>query len=1488
MNFILKREHLANSYFLNILARVSKGLNPHQTSGVESLNNQIFKELGVNYTRFINAKKTMETHRLIDISSPDYSFIEGIENLVESGVAFYLNKHGHTLEAQSSEHALQIAVEALKDEFEGESGDSLEVSDNGDTNSGVIQAILDDLKNRQADEVGRTVNLILKLNADKQRELLDEQQANSEEIDDTLNETGLGGEDPDNPEASLDGENPLEEGAQELDDQKDNPEGEASFEDDPFAEEPKGDKSGSAEEDAPTLEDKKGSKKKESGNPFEGFESMVLAGRSPLDQAGTEAIDGPEGTIVGATLGVGIDSVIKGAIDSLGGEPLSTFKFMGNIVKAVPGNFVEYIKNNYKGVGLDILKQFALAKIVDAVANFRLEKDLRTSYDDLAKGQGANQGKLHMTPDQFKKAYKSYDVELHKVLNEAPNILKKSKILADIEKMVKEKYPEYKMFTSTKTDMDAAHIDFCAIFDMSLLFYIKKDKEFSKYAPQLEAEYKKVLDHIDAGMTKLKEKRNDFTPFISIYQNKSTYLATFGFTSNVIVSQAFTESEFRDILEGMAETLGEENATIAFRFMNDMNTQIGNEDQIGRVDSLYSDGVEVQFGTAFDLLSFTFSLAMRKLKKYKLGENLLRKTLTIPLDDYNKELKEMESIIKANAKYLEGALRAKSKFLTWCLDVGAIKVLDKPQFVDGLAMVVAIDTINPIEVDKQNQKLTYKSQSVDLSHVGVSKYKLMPFKNLGSVLVRACEDVNKTISDVLSQRLDGYQTYGGINPIEGKNSDSGWVVVAHNVKQPKEAATESLTSIIEDTTNRTDVIFYDKNLGFAPGTEGIVSAFKNKWNSMSVIKTPIEMTTAEYQSLANDFKAYGKECLETLKVDIKNDPQIGLLGLGAHLNSTFEVKQDSHKRPMVLIYKTEKGLVPASHWKKYDSDVTIQTQNSKVDQLIEVVKKSIESYIAETKFKGMNVFPVISKDLTEAYAVIANPIEIKVEAKVESVDLFTEFQPITAGFEQPMYGTESQYEMKENYKTYNKILNILHASIKLADKLKEKSQLDYVFGDRSYQACVESFITDPNVLIDKLKCKDGYINVPLFTLDPSKTSTLYRNEFLVEAMESLNKILPEIGIESSRYHQTTIYNPNGFKPLDFGYIELGCFDDACESLSGKELLSQLADNYLIKNYQDDIVLENKLMDNGRYGLAGLESEGLSYFAEHPFKTMTTAYYHLTRNGMSKLKAEFYMNNLYQTASAGVESLASNLCIDESEAEVIARRSKYLTVNYIKGATESALSNYSAESIYNTLKGYMQKSLDINGIDGIAYEPKHGLLIGLESSDNIKFLAKAAIDLQRTSPLPEYVFINALSAKDGKSMNILTVPLDLGTESLRDIPQILKAMKDNLKQMEFYNSLNDVGDITMKNIFGYVTKPLADTKNQLQKHIQNIMLAARGETLKQAYTQYGVESYEFKGVQKEFEKATSDVFSAYVTSICLASRLGINIDIGALYQNLNNN
>ena len=294
MNFILKREHLANSYFLSILARVSKGLNPHQTSGVESLNNQIFKELGVNYTRFINAKKTMETHRLIDISSPDYSFIEGIENLVESGVAFYLNKHGHTLEAQSSEHALQIAVEALKDEFEGESGASLEVSDNGDTNSGVIQAILDDLKNRQADEVGRTVNLILKLNADKQRELLDEQQANSEEIDDTLNETGLGGEDPDNPEASLDGENPLEEGAQELDDQKDNPEGEASFEDDPFAEETKGDKSGdksgSAEEDAPTLEDKKGSKKKESGNPFEGFESMVLAGRSPLDQAGTEAL----------------------------------------------------------------------------------------------------------------------------------------------------------------------------------------------------------------------------------------------------------------------------------------------------------------------------------------------------------------------------------------------------------------------------------------------------------------------------------------------------------------------------------------------------------------------------------------------------------------------------------------------------------------------------------------------------------------------------------------------------------------------------------------------------------------------------------------------------------------------------------------------------------------------------------------------------------------------------------------------------------------------------------------------------------------------------------------------------------------------------------------------------------------------------------------------------------------------------------------------
>lgn len=1487
MNFYLKREHLANSYFLSILARVSKGLNPHQTVGVESLNTQIFKELGISYNQFLSIKNRIESNNLIDKTSPDYAFIEGIENLVESGVAFYLDKHGHEIQALNAEHGLQTAVEALKDEFEGESGDTMEVSDNGDTNSGVIQAILDDLKNRQADEVGRTVNLILKLNADKQRELLDEQQANSEEIDETMNETGLDGQDTE--EELNEGENPLEEGAQDIDNQEGD---DASFEDDPFAEESsdkKEDGKGSAEDDAPTLEDKKKNKKSgDSGNPFEGFESMVLNGRSPLDQAGTEAIDGPSGTIAGATFGVGWSSFIDAAIVSLN-DNMSPFAFMKGLVTSTGTNLVNYLKENYKGVGLDILKQFALSKIASAIANFRLEKDLRTSYDDLAKGQGANKGKLHMTPEQFKKAYKSYDAELHKILNEVPSIIKKSKVLQDIEKMVQEKYPEYKMYLQAPSDTDASHADICAIFDMSLLFQIQKDKEFSKYFTQLEAEYKKILDHIDAGMTKLKEKRQDFIPFISIMNNKKSYIVTFGFTSNVIVSQAFTESEFRDVLEGMAETLGEDNPSIAFRFMNEINTQVGNEDEIGRIDSLYSEGVEVQFGTTFDLLSFTFRLAMKKLKKYKLGENLLRKTLTIPLDDYNKELKEMESIIKANAKYLEGALRAKSKFLTWCLDVGAIKVLDKPQFVDGLAIVVAIDTINPIEVDKQNQKLTYKSESVDLSHVGVSKYKLMPFKNLGAVLVKACEDVNKTISDVLSQRLDGYQTYGGINPIEGKNSDSGWVVVAHNVKQPKETATESQISIMEEVTNRTDAIFYDKNLGFAPGTEGIVNAFKNKWNSMSVIKSPIEMTTAEYQSLANEFKAYGKECLETLKIDIKNDPSIGLLGLQSYLNSTFEVKQDSHKRPMVLIYKTEKGLVPVSHWKKYDQNVNIQTQNSKVDQLINVIKNSIESYIAETKFKGMDIFPVIAKDLTEAYAVIANPIEIKVEAKVESLDLFDEFQPITAGFEQPMYGTESHLEMKENYKTYNKILNILKVGSTIANKLKEKAQLDYVFGDRSYQACVESFITNPNLLIDRLKYNDGYIQVPLFTLDPSNTSTLYRNEFLQEANESLDKILPSISIESSRYNLINVYNPNGSKPLDYGYIEIGCYDDSCESLSGKELLSQLADNYLAKDYHDDLVLENKLMDNGRYGLVGLESEGLTQFAEHPFKTMTTAYHHLTRNGMSKLKAEFYMNNLYGTATAGIESLASSLCIDESDAAVITRRSKYLTMEYLKGATESALNNYSAENIYDTIKGYMQKSLDINGVDGIAYEPKLGLLIGLESSDNIKLLAKSAITLQKKNPLPEYMFINAISSRDGKSkMNIISVPLNLGTESLRDIPQILKAMKSSLKELEFYNSLNDVGDISMKNIFGFVTKPLAGTGNQLQKHIKNIMLAARGETLKHAYTQYGVESYEFKDIQREFEKSTSNVFTAYVTSICLASRLGMNINLPALYQNLNNN
>ena len=1498
MHIYLQREHLANGYFLNILARVSKGLNPSPTAGVENLNTQIFKELNINYKSFLQIKDNAVKHHLIDINSPDYAFLIGIENVVEDGVAFYLNRHGHVLEASSDKHALQIAIEALKDEFEGENGESMEVSENGDTNSSVIQAILDDLKNRQADEVSRTVNLILKLNADKQRELLDEQQANADEINDTMSETGLDGSE-ENPDEALDGENPLEDGNQDLND------GDTSFDDDPFADTDNADgndkKSKSAEEDAPTLEDKKAAKNNE-GNPFEGFESMMLNGRSALDKPGMEAgltfnVGSTAGFIKDTLNEVELLTVLHDTMKDV--SEIADFGVV-DLIKSFSKHLTTNItkehlwnalKKNYIGMTLGVLKNMGMKFLANKLANFRFEQDLSgTSQDGLAKIQGANKGKLHMTSEQYQKAYKTYSSEMQKIIKEATSRVKKNKILSDVEKFLKEKNAEYQLCSSIDTNQEVSVIDISGILDMSLLSGVQKEKDLAQYVPQVESAYQEILSYIDSEMTNLKQKRQDFTPFISMLQKKNACLAVFGFESNVIVSQAFTESEFRDVLEGMAETLGEDDATIAFRFMHDMNTGIGNEDEIGRIDSLYSEGVEFTLATPLDLLSFTFSLAMRKLKKYKLGENIYRKTLTLPEDDYNKELKEVESIAKANARYLEGALRAKSKFLTWCLDVGAIKVIDNPQFIDGIAMVVVIDTINPIEVDKDNKKLKYKSQTVDLSHVGVSKYKLMPFKNLGAILVKACEDVNKTISDVLTQRLDGYSLYGGINPIEGRNSDSGWAIIAHNNKQPKAVGVESEElnmSYNEPATESTDAIFYDPEKGFVPGTEGIISAFKNKWNSMSVLKSSIEMTTNEYQSLASEFKNYGKECFENLKVDIKNDPNIGLLGLTQYLKSNFEVKQDAKKRPMVLIYKTDKGLIPSSHWKNYEGGNNLKTQNTKIDQLISIIKKSIESFVAETKFKGMNIFPVIARDLTQAYAVIANPIEIKAEGQTESYDIFKIYQPITAGFDQPLYGTESHLEMKESYRVYNQILTVLKHANTFKDQLKEKAQLDYVFGDRSYQACVESFTCDPNTLIDKLEFKDGYINIPLFTLDPSNTSVMYKNEFLYELNNVAKQTLSNIGIESE-VHLVDIYNPNGSKPLVYGYLEFGYYNTACESLNGEKLLSQLADNYLMADYQRDIVLENQINDNGRYGLLGLESDNMTYLAENPFNTMTLGYHYLTKYGMSKLKAEFYMNNLYQTPTIGTEELMNTLHIDEHDAEVINKRNKYLTYEYLKGGAESALIKYSSESIYNTIKGYMQKSLDCNGVDGIAYEPKYGLIIGLESSDNIKVLAKNTIKLQKENPLPEYIIPNVLKAKDGQLLNILQIPLSLGTESLRDIPQILKSMKSSLQELEFYHSLKDVGDIAMKNIFGFTTHPLASTGNQLQKHITNLMIGARAETLKHAYTQYGVESYEYKNIQKEFEASVNNVFKAYITSICLAGRLGIPADLTILYQNLTNN
>ena len=127
MKYMLQHGKLENAYFQNILARISKNFTANKMSGTESLNESIVRFLDINYEGF---KRVYEYSQRSTTMDPETrGLLAGIESVVSNGVGEYFARYGYIRESMGSEiDAYSDAVEAIKDEFEGDSDDESDLS----------------------------------------------------------------------------------------------------------------------------------------------------------------------------------------------------------------------------------------------------------------------------------------------------------------------------------------------------------------------------------------------------------------------------------------------------------------------------------------------------------------------------------------------------------------------------------------------------------------------------------------------------------------------------------------------------------------------------------------------------------------------------------------------------------------------------------------------------------------------------------------------------------------------------------------------------------------------------------------------------------------------------------------------------------------------------------------------------------------------------------------------------------------------------------------------------------------------------------------------------------------------------------------------------------------------------------------------------------------------------------------------------------------
>lgn len=1515
MKYMLQHSKLENAYFQNIIARISKNFTANRMSGTESLNESIVRFLDISYDNF---KRVYDyTQRSTSVDAETKGLISGIESVVSEGVGRYFANHGYIAtipDGLSEIDAYRVAVEAIKDEFEGTSEDEADVSvsENGDTNSAVIQAIIEDLKNRQASDVGKTVNLILKLNADKQKEMLDEEKENSEEIDETMNDTDLtgdgSGDDADTEGELDDGENPLDANAEE------NPEGEdENLEDE-------GSDDVDAKADAAMNEPKDGGKsdKKASKNdkadsfgenPFGGFESFeerhILNG-SNIFEAGLED---KTAVVDGVTFSIGPDDmpiiaemvqrflVSPAWMDAVGGKrELTSSVFVSGLGTAAWGTF----KSNWVSAGANFIVATLANQLGKMLSDWRPTEKAIVGHKAFGK---TYEDKIYMQPKQYEKAKDTMIKDTKALATKLITEVSKHPFIKEFTSAIKK--TSGKEFYAGRTLSDTLEtegytvVGTVATYPVLMLTAKETLKTLSETKNMSKSDVKKLSDKLmeDIYVQSIRKFREDISKIntkntgfvLDVFTPKSKEYQGFifvGFKSNVVVSQVFTESEKQEFIEGIIEGLNEYSPQEALEFMNGVES----ESLFISSENLYSD--EYVEGTeAISLATLgktsisvgTLSFLFNKLNKFVSGENVYRKTVEMDINSYNDNIKQMESSISANTQYIEGIIRGVNKFTTWLVDVGAIKVIKKPEFTDGLAVIVAFDSVHPITIDKANKQLVYRNSKIALSEVSVSRFNLMPYKNLSAQLVKTSKEINIRLSQIIKQKLNDNPLYGGINPIRIPNGEFGWGVVAYRRKEDPiktTPATESLEFDNKTTTPEylTEVpetgvesVFYDIETGISEGTEGLIGNIKSKYRSISLLRSEIEMDANEYKSFATEFTNYAKEALDSLLVDIKNDSEIGLLGLGRFLDTKdHPVDMDNNNRPQVLIYKAANGLIPTSYWKQFEKDfngnVPIRSQNAKYDKLVKVIKTSLETFINTTKFKGMAVFPKLSSDLSTAYAVIANPVKLKVNATpvVESV----EFAFITGEYKgHPVYGTESVMSdyMNSDYKAYNILLGLSKSALNIKSELESLISVDGAL-ESVYKAIGDCI--DYESGLESMKCvRESTVKMPLakLNLEGTKTSVLFRNTMLEKlydaAVTTLSKVVP-----NAKEIISINGNTNAIEmivPVVSPKLAIG--------IEGYNIMKALCNDYFKADYDRELKIENA---KPVFGLESIMNDKAMY----SFDTMTAIYTQMIRKGLDKRRAEYYVNSLFGVESRSIDDLSVYLGgIESEELQVLKDRASILNTSYMNKLGRN-LGKYAPVAIYEQTKTLMQESLDLHE-NQIRYFKDHGLIIGLESGDEIE-LAKAMI--KRCNNLPDFTYFDIIKYGNNAMQNAYIIPIDLGIESTSDLRTILKTYKERLEDINLTSNIHSLSDIKVRNILGQLVQPFAGLESSLESHVLKMNDDARINKLEEAYNMFGVESVEYKQILENHKKLTLSSYNSYTAVILTASLFGLPYNKSKIY------